>query len=559
MTTCKICSQPVYRESDLCLIHHALRLWSKNESIDELGFISFCKKVIPKAFKGFKYGVPYFFKEIVWEILTDAKDWIVFNRMIVIAAPRGSSKTTLVSKAFVLYCVLFKKKRYIVIASKTARQSQKILRWIKNALSSKTVITFFGDLRPNTRAKNLTIDALEEKWTSEIIILNNGVTVEAIGMGQAVRSSAEGEDSDRIDLLIMDDVESDDNTRTPERRENNEVWLFEQMLPSLDIDTGTVVFIGTIQHTEGLLNKLLNSESWRKKFYQITQVRDGVEVPLWPEKFPMNSITGIRQSFKDAGRDKSFWKEYYNIIVSDAGFDPKWIKRYSGRVIHREGMNWLELQSTSDDWVKGYRIFPCNLTLGVDLAFSQATSADYTALLLMACIPGNKRFIVKYTRARMTVYDKSEGLEIVTRGFVDEICRLRQVFIMNSIVVGVEGQQVGYVEDIKEGLNKKRLPTYVIYHRNPNSRSKLDLIREELQPLYEAGYIYHQENSDDLDRELISMGDTTDDLVDAENMASRYIREPSGYQYIDTTTHLVRGLPTPAESSYERNTNWMVL
>lgn len=53
---------------------------------------------------------------------------------ISLAAPRGHAKSTLVSLAYVLWCICLKKERFIVLGSNTASQANDLLTHIKTEL-----------------------------------------------------------------------------------------------------------------------------------------------------------------------------------------------------------------------------------------------------------------------------------------------------------------------------------------------------------------------------------------------------------------------------------------
>jgi hypothetical protein len=528
---CARCAEFEYDNTGLCRRHYAFKVWTTNTDVDHLGIISFFKAVIPKAFKDFKYGVPYFHREILWEVLRDNKSWTFADRQIAIAAPRGSSKTTLLSKGLVLYCALFGIKKYIVISSKTARAAQKNMRWLRQVLGSQIIVELFGDLRPDSRGKRLEVDEIEGIWTKELIVLQNGVTIEAVGMGQQLRSSAEGEDVNRIDLFLADDTETDENTGTPDRREDNEVWLFETVLPSLDVDTGTIVFINTMTHTESILAKLLKSNSgWRKKFYEIDWA--GGSQLLWKEKFSPKTIESIRNNYALVGRLRSFYKEYHNRVQSDTSFHPEWIKYYTGKVFFEHGENWLEYTPTDS---LGNRIGktetrPCYLTLGIDLAFSQSRKADYTVLLPLAQIPDGRKFILPFKRGRFTLY---ENELISTQGIVSEAKKLMTLYKFTSITIDATGTQKGTFSAIKKDLangDVRIIPYFAPGGRE--AKSKLMILEDTLFPQYEIGNIYHQpEGMDELYIELIAFGDTHDDILDALYDSMKNSKTPSSADY----------------------------
>lgn len=552
METCK-CGNIVYKDGK-CARCFAIGIWRTNLSPDHLGVLLFLKRFAAKAFKNFKYGIPYFHREILYETLRNEPGWRWYNRQIVIAAPRGSAKTTLVSKGLVLACACLGLKKYIVITSKTGKSAQKNLRWLKTMLGTSQIINFFGDLRPQGYGKRLEVDTIEGKWASDIVVLNNGVTIEAIGMGQQLRSAAEGEESNRIDLLIADDIETDENNKTAERRETNKIWFFETVLPSLDVDTGTVVFINTMTHSQSILATLLKTKGWRKKFYQITMLNaEGKEVSLWDEKFPLPVINAIKENFESAGRIRSFYKEYYNIVRSDDGFNESWIRKYSGKVFHVDNENWIEV--INENGVR--EVLPCYLTLGIDMAYSQSDFADYSVLLPLAQVHDGRKFILPYSRGRYTIFDDYSN-NTFRKGIVDEAVRLHNQYNFDKVIIGVNGPELGIFNQVRNALLQCDHKPLVI--RYTAKGEKFARLKGLLQPEYEAGMIYHHGSMDEMYQELVSFGDTTDDILDALFNAIKFSRRPHFESFTPreiTHNDILTNWSNPEKIS--NRTNWMVL
>ena len=552
MQACTVCGKYAVKDG-LCAIDYAKAVWQSNTSIDNLGIFLFFKKVIPKAFKNFKYGIPFFHREIIWEVLRDEPGWTVFDRKVVIAAPRGSSKTTLLSKGLVLFCVLFKIKKYIVIASKTGRAAQKNIRWIRNVLGSSIVIAIFGDIRPTSVGKPTEVDGIEGKWTGDLLVLRNGVTLEGVGMGQQLRSSAEGEDVNRIDLFIADDTETDENTKTPDRRESNETWLFDTVIPSLDLETGTIVFINTLTHTESILAKLLKSDGWRKKFYQIAyNDESGKYVSLWPEKFTLPIIEAIRNDYAIVGRERSYYKEYHNLVRSDDGFNERWIHYYRGEMFHQHGRNWLRY---IDAYSSTTHTIPATMTLGIDSAYSDSHKSDWCVLLPLAQIHDMRKFVLPYSRGKYSTFDDMEGPKLVRKGIISEALRMHEKYHFSTIVIDSAGTQIGLFKQLKKAFqNVERPPRIMPFRSTENKHERLKTL---LQPEYEYGRIYHMAGMDDLMRELVSFRDTTDDILDALYNAIIGSKPGPMVDY-DPIMAPVREDEIP-DSRTRKTVNWMVL
>lgn len=527
-----MCKQDFIYQDDKCKICYAKNIWLTNTSIDNLGIYLWFKRFIPKAFKNFKYGFPKIHREILFEVIQDNPKWKVYDRQVVVAAPRGISKTTLLSKGFALYCAVNKLKNYIVLASKTSRAAQKNLRWIRSQLSKSDIIAIYGDLRPDAYNRSREQNKTETTYQTSIIILKNGVTIECVGMGQQLRSSAEGDDVNRVDLFIADDTEANENTGSSSAREGNKEWFFETAWPTLDIDTGTIIFINTETSNESVLRTLLNAQGWRKKFYQLSTINElGEEVSIWPEKFPLDVIEKMRQAYIDAGRLASFYKEYYNLIRSNAGFNDRWIRRYIGKIIHNGGSNWFELTQTDYHHPSRPEIYPAFLTLGIDNAFSQKESADFSVLYPSARIPDGRRFRLPYSRGRFSTFDDiDQSGKLIRKGIISEAVRLNNEYQFDRIIIDTRGTQTGIFQQLKKAIYEQctHKPMLIPYNATGD---KVERLKDYLFPLYESGVIHHTYGMTEHQSELLSIGEGHDDILDAEYNADKYSKDPDNILY----------------------------
>ena len=106
---------------------------------------------------------------------------------MLIAAPRGTAKSTVTTLIFPLWRAAFKRSNedlFIVIVSESQAQSINFLSRIKYHLThSDRFKDVFGDLGPTTASR----------WTHTDIVLANGTRIVAVGTGQRVRVFIEGD------------------------------------------------------------------------------------------------------------------------------------------------------------------------------------------------------------------------------------------------------------------------------------------------------------------------------------------------------------------------------
>ena len=168
------------------------------------------------------------------------------NRLLLIA-PRGFAKSTICSVFFPLWLALNKKKSDIFLVSATISLSRELLRKIRNELeNNELLLKDFGEMK-------------SDKWTEEILILNNGVVIRAKGRGFQIRGF-------RPDIVICDDLEDEESLYSKEQRDKLETWFMRTLLPALKPDQN-LVYVGTKLHQLSLISLLEQKEEFEVRKY----------------------------------------------------------------------------------------------------------------------------------------------------------------------------------------------------------------------------------------------------------------------------------------------------
>ncbi|MEW6416170.1 MAG: phage terminase large subunit [Pseudomonadota bacterium] len=181
-----------------------------------------------------------------------------------IAAPRGEAKSTLVSQLFVLWSVATGKKRYAMIGMDAFDQAAIMLEAIK------------AELEANPRLAMDYPDAcgIGRVWQAGVIVTANGCKIEAVGSGKRIRGRRHG--PHRPDLFIGDDLENDENVRTPEQRDKLQAWLTKAVLKLGGAgEKFDCIVIGTVLHYDSVLSRLLKNPLWHGRTFKAIEV--------WPE------------------------------------------------------------------------------------------------------------------------------------------------------------------------------------------------------------------------------------------------------------------------------------
>ena len=143
-------------------------------------------------------------------------------RKLCIVLPRGHSKSTM-AKAALLHRIYFNpkgKKEFAAWVSEEQGQAVDHLRYIKNHIEYNNALNYyFGDM-------------MGSKWTEKEITTSRGDRLIAKGTSQRLRGRSEL--GTRYTNIILDDFETELNTKTPDRRREIKEWLMSTVYPSLE-------------------------------------------------------------------------------------------------------------------------------------------------------------------------------------------------------------------------------------------------------------------------------------------------------------------------------------
>lgn len=170
------------------------------------------------------------------------------------AAPRGEAKTTFVDVFFALWCVVTGRKRYILLVADAFEQAASFLEAVKVELESN----------PRLAADFPGHCGQGRVWNVGTIVTARNVKIQAFGAGKRMRGLRHG--PYRPDLALLDDLENDENVRSPEQRDKLENWLLRTVLSLGPADDSMdVIYIGTILHYDSVLARTLKKPQWRGK------------------------------------------------------------------------------------------------------------------------------------------------------------------------------------------------------------------------------------------------------------------------------------------------------
>ncbi|WP_281660983.1 phage terminase large subunit [Microvirgula aerodenitrificans] len=169
-----------------------------------------------------------------------------------IAAPRGEAKSTLVTQLFTLWNIVTGRKHFPVIIMDSIDQAYPMLEAIKAELA----------FNPRLQMDFPEATGQGRVWQAGTIVTANDVKVQVAGSGKKLRGLRHG--PWRPDLAVLDDIENDENVRSPEQRDKLDAWLKKTVLPLGGAGAKfDVVYIGTILHYDSVLSRTLSNPLWR--------------------------------------------------------------------------------------------------------------------------------------------------------------------------------------------------------------------------------------------------------------------------------------------------------
>ena len=140
-----------------------------------------------------------------------------------VEAPRGHAKSTNFTFKDSIHSAVYAYKHYEIILSDSSEQAEGFLSDIKTELEENAALREdFGELEGRV-------------WKASVILLSNGVKIEALGAGKKIRGRRHKQW--RPDLILCDDLENDENVNTPEQRKKLRDWFYKAVSKAGDTYT----------------------------------------------------------------------------------------------------------------------------------------------------------------------------------------------------------------------------------------------------------------------------------------------------------------------------------
>lgn len=593
---CIKCDKPELQDG-LCYTHHRekkLAEWLDNTDEKNLGIVKWCHEMMPE----FAYdNTPWFHQKLFIDLLKlyNPAYRNKYERLYEFISFRESAKSTAANTLFASYILAHNgeefristdegivsypiREKLIVIVSETSTSAEEFTVRIRDAFSQSERLRYYYRV-----AISDAVDSLTGQWTRSSFKFND-CYVQAVGSGQQIRGKVKG--ASRPTLLIADDIYSENNTITEERRGRIKKWWNNSVMNSIDNVSGKVIVLGTILHDDTIIVELEKNPQWKtikievmptdnfhkfleehtktdwdmgrcylphddiddkdlrlkkqKEYFDAVQKKFEWKL-AWPERIDLfllaikyqeavfnNSVSGLYQEYfhiTQSPQDKRFRKSYFQSL-------PPWELKYE----HYH--TWIKVGS--EDWQV------CNVEMGVDLA---GKGKDDSVITVVATLRDTRILVLHQRIGKFSIRDDSNqanamdlrwnkvildrtGIERI--GIVDETFRLSLRFHPSKIKVGVAGEEELIVDEMRRVFQENRVYKTYLYPRRQTSLEgkKEQRITSTCLPYYETRMVYHDPSLSKLEYQLEYLGKAThDDAADSLECALTSLDFPDQITY----------------------------
>lgn len=190
-----------------------------------------------------------------------------------------------------LYLTLTGKAFNILLISNSEDNAIRLLKpWKVNLESNKRIEHDYG------------IQAGLGSWTEKEFITRGGVSFRGLGAGQSPRGTRNEEM--RADVIIFDDIDTDEEVRNPQRIEDKWKWVEKASLPTLSISGNyRILFNGNIIAKDCTIVRAMEHAN----FVDIVNIRDKNGKSSWPEKNSEEDIDQFLSMFSFSAQQGEFF------------------------------------------------------------------------------------------------------------------------------------------------------------------------------------------------------------------------------------------------------------
>lgn len=392
---------------------------------------------------------------------------------------RDGAKTSLL-RVYTSQRIAYGISRTIMYVSSSQTHSSFSLRWLKRQVEYNRAWTQVFGLRKGS------------KWTDEVLEIYHGVedtpiTILAMGITGQIRGF--NLDDYRPDLIIADDVQTDENVATIEQRTKLKSTFYgalvNSLAPETDAPHAKVVLLNTPMEKDDLIESCLNDSLWVGKRYGIF---DENGKSRWEARWPTDKMKFEKEAAIRSGR--------YSI----------WMREKECKIVKREHKTFDSAN------LRFWEVLPDGI--GIDGAIDPASSESKTAdNNVVGCVGfhGPDVYLLEYSA------EKGEMPDATAKHFFEQSMRWRpRQWSVESI--SFQRTLAWYIET---EMRKRR--QFHVIHRVQDRRRKNDRIVQALAGLLAMGHLHCKPSHVEFIAELDDFNPDTDknkdDILDMLAMA----------------------------------------
>ena len=402
--------------------------------------------------------------------------------------PRGHLKTSFVTIGYTVQQIIRNPNIRILIGNGVWDIARSFLSEIKAQLEQSQLKYLFGDFQSARWNADEIIVKQRTKPLKEPTVMTTGVEAETTG--------------GHYDIIILDDLIGLQNSQTPEQRAK--VKRFRRSMINLLEPGGLLIEIGTRWHLDDTFSEIFEKEM---KYYNVMVKKvfetdsAGKNRLIFPKHFA-KKFDDVRKDWTVV--DDPYCMDYVDHLKASMPLD-----EFSAQYLNQPFS--AESQLFKPEMFKYWSERPKGLFIGmaVDLAISEARTADETAIVVAGMDSDWKLYVLDYLKGQ---WRPSQ--------VISNIFDMRNRWKPNVVGMETNGFQKTLKLACEEEMRKKREYFPIEEIKTGPERSKAERIKT-LEPFYRNGNVFHASwmKGKDLEEQLQTFPKgKRDDIIDSLSM-----------------------------------------
>ena len=246
----------------------------------------------------FTFLYPVIFQS-VWRWLVEYTTRERDFSQLALGLPRGFGKTTLI-KIYILYCILFTRKKFILVISSTATLAENILADVIDMLEEPNIKKVFGDWKMGVEKDTQSIKKFGFRGRNIILA--------GLGAGTSLRGL--NLKNQRPDVMIFEDAQTRECADSTTQSDALLRWMVGTAMKAKSPSGCLFIFIGNMYPTKySILKQLKTNPAWIKF---ITGGILATGESLWEELQPLKQLQAEFANDLSMGHPEIFYAEVLN-------------------------------------------------------------------------------------------------------------------------------------------------------------------------------------------------------------------------------------------------------